>query len=110
MINFNQRALLIKKGSKFVVFHRNFEPPPFYATILRKNEIRMPGTQGKKGGSKFQGPRASGPPSRAVASTQTKLVSYPFSSGHVVSLVVAFVARLCVLLSLTLDGRNMSQL
>ena len=60
-----QRAFLIRRGSKIVVFHPNFDPtslslspsPPFlpppsplFYDNLWKNENRMPGTQGKKGG------------------------------------------------------------
>ena len=54
-------ALLIKRGSTFVVFHPNFDPH-FYTTTYRKNEIRIARNAGKKGRSIFQGPRASGPP------------------------------------------------
>ena len=37
-----------KRSSKFVVFTLIWIPPPFYTTIYRKNEIWMPGTQGKR--------------------------------------------------------------
>ena len=62
-------AFLIKRRSKFVVFHPNFEPPPFYTTIYRK-KIRMPGTQGKKGGRNFRGPGLAGHPVKLAGKKQ----------------------------------------
>ena len=54
-----QRAFFIKRCSKFVVFFilmssllpplPSLSPLSFYTTICRKNEIRMPGTQGQQG-------------------------------------------------------------
>ena len=56
----HQKAFLIRRGSKFVVFTLNASPPPrpshLCTTIYRKNEIRMPGTLGKKGDRNFRVP------------------------------------------------------
>ena len=58
---YNRGAFLIKMGSKFVVFHPNFEPSILYDNLKEKwhPDAR---NGGKKGSSKFQGLRASAPP------------------------------------------------
>ena len=50
---------MTKRGSKFVVFHPKCRAP-FYMTIYGTNDIRMPGTQEKKGARTFMGPGRAG--------------------------------------------------
>ena len=47
MIKFSPEGIFDQKGSEFVVSNPNFELS-IYTTIYRTNEIRMPGTQGKR--------------------------------------------------------------
>ena len=56
-----QRALVIKKTSKFVVFRTNFEHlPHFYMTSFQRKMKSGCPERRVKGGSKFEGPRAVG--------------------------------------------------